>query len=87
MTEIEALQLNLQIAVGRLNGLHTVLLVIARSLPSEVAQKAARELRRAAEAVHSDALAMPVPEELIAEQMRVQLELAGVLELAAKSQK
>lgn len=83
--EFAKLRANLEIAVGRLNAIHVVVLVMARSLPQEVAAKAYVQLAASSEAVVSDGLATPVPNDLLAEMERVLDEVRQILRLASQS--
>jgi hypothetical protein len=86
MDSIEALNANLAITVGRLNAIHTAVLVIARALPREVASEAHARLAQASEAVTADALATPVPDALLEETQRVLAEVVRVLQHARDQQ-
>ena len=86
MNSIELLNANLAITVGRVNALHTAVLVMARSLQPAVASEAHAQLARASEAVTADALATPIPDATLDETQRVLLEIVRVLE-SARSQK
>lgn len=70
------------IALGRLNAVHTGLLVVAKYIPASSLSAAAREISHAAEAIHADALATPLPDAMVNEMQRVLLELANVLGVA-----
>ncbi len=84
--EITKLNAEFGLMLGRINGVHAGLLSIARHLPTSVAAQCATDVRRAAEAIHADALACPVPDSTIAEMNRVLLELAGQLKAASLDQ-
>ncbi len=81
----ENLMNDLNLMLGRLNGLHAAVLTIARTLPAEQAQTAAAAMRDASEKVHSDALASPVSDTQINEMHRVMSEIAVVLQHAAQA--
>ena len=77
--DISNLNANMNIVIGRVNAVHTGLLVAAKHMPKESLLAAANEINQAAEAIHADALATPLPEALLDEMQRVLLELAEVL--------
>lgn len=81
----EELMKDLHLMLGRLNGVHAALTVIAGSLPPAIAQAAASKLREGAERVHADALALPIADLQIQEMHRVMGELTMVLETAGQS--
>lgn len=78
----EELLKDLNLMLGRLNGLHAAVAVIAGSLPAAAAQAAASKLREGAERAHADALALPVADIQIQEMLRVMRGLTMVLETA-----
>lgn len=78
----EALMKDLHLMLGRLNGLHAALVVIAGSLPPDAARAAAQKLRQSTEQVHADALALPIADLQVHEMHRVMQEMTGVLEAA-----
>ncbi len=75
---------DLQIILGRLNGLHASVLTIARALPPAVASEAAQKLQVASERVNADALASPIAEATVNEMERVMREFVFVLKAAAQ---
>ena len=77
---------DLHLMLGRINGLHAVVLNIARTLPPSQATEAAKALRSASEAIQADALATPTSDLQINEMARVMDEAARVLDAAAKTQ-
>lgn len=81
----EELTKDLHLMLGRINGMHAALCVIAGSLPLSAAQAAAGQLRTGAERIHADALASPVADVQIQEMHRVMLELTMVLETAGQA--
>lgn len=76
---------DLHLMLGRLNGLHAAILTIARTIPAEQAKVAASAIEGAAERVHADALASPVSDLQITEMRRVLMEIASVLQQAARN--
>lgn len=79
----EELMNDLHRMLGRLNGIHAAVCVIARRLPADCARSAAADLRRANESIEADALALPVADIQLDEFRRVRDELAWILEHAA----
>jgi hypothetical protein len=75
---------NLHNVMGRVNALHTFCVVIARSLPPEIATVAATNLSNAYKRVEADAVASPLPEAHLQELLRVTAELQRVLEAATR---
>ena len=86
MDRLEALEKNLNITLGRVNGLHSLLYTIARELPPEVAAKCAESAEAAKEKIIADRVAAPVPDDMINEMNRVVAEGIFVLKAAAKQQ-
>lgn len=84
--DIKRLEAELLLILGRVNGLHAAITVIARTLPPDVASEAARQLGEASERIHSDALASPVPDATVDEMRRVIEQLRFVLQAAAQDQ-
>ena len=81
----EELMRELHLVLGRLNGVHAALVVIAGSLPPSAALAAAAQLREGTERVHADALALPLADVQISEMHRVMRELTMVLETAGQA--
>jgi len=79
------LEENMSIALGRLNAVHSLVVVIARQLPPDVAQRCAASARDAAARIDADLVASPLPESMIHEMQRVIAEGLMVLDNAAKS--
>lgn len=69
--------------LGRLNGLHGAVQVIAAAMPQAIAQAIAPNMRSAIEGVHADALATPIPDVQMQEMLRVMTDMAAHLEAAA----
>lgn len=76
---VAQLNANMEIALGRINAVHAGLLVVSKYIPKESLISAADEINQAAEAIHADALATPIPEALVDEMQRVLLQLAALL--------
>lgn len=81
----EELMNDLQLMLGRLDGVHAALAVIAGSLPPDAARAAAAKLRAGSEPVIADALASPIADTRLQEMQRVMAELLMVLETADKA--
>lgn len=79
--KLDQLAANMDIALGRINAVHAGLLVLSRYVPKESLIAAADEITHAAEAIHADALATPIPESLVDEMQRVLLQLSEVMRL------
>ena len=77
---------DVELMLGRINGVHAGLVCIARFLTPQAAAAAAAEVARSAEAIHADGLDTPLTDPILAEQHRVLHELAFVLRKAAQSQ-
>lgn len=60
MNQMDTLQANLDIALGRINALEILLVVIARQLPPELASKCALEATAALNRIEGDLVAAPV---------------------------
>jgi hypothetical protein len=82
--DMKRMEAEMHLLLGRVNGLHAAIAVIARSLPSGTASVAAEQLALASKRVHSDALAEPVPDSMIEEMRRVMDEMSRVLREAAR---
>ena len=81
---IKQLEEALAVTKGRVDGIHVVLLTIARHLPPSMAQECERQLLQAAEKVAADLLALPLPDAVGDELLRVVHQGAEVLGHAAK---
>jgi len=86
MDRLEALEKNLNIMLGRVNGLHSLLYTIARELPPEIAVKCVEAAEAAEEKLIADSVAAPVPDDMIDEMNRVVAEGIFVLKAAAEQQ-
>jgi hypothetical protein len=85
MDKLEKLEANLNIALGRINGLHALLYVIARSLPIDIAKVCAENAELAKEKVIADSVALPIPDSMMNEQIRVLEEGVKILRIASTS--
>ncbi|MGK5049827.1 hypothetical protein ACQ4WP_28665 [Janthinobacterium sp. GB4P2] len=79
------LEENMSIALGRLNAVHSLVVVVARQLPTDVAVRCASAAREAASRIEADLVASPLPESMILEMQRVINEGIMVLDAAAKA--
>lgn len=70
--------------IGRLNGLHTFCLALARSLPTATAEVVATNLQAALQRVEADAVASPIPENHLNELVRVLEQFDNVLRHCAE---
>lgn len=76
---------NIPIILGRLDGIHIILLTLARNLPPDIADRCLRQLRDSSLKIDADLNASPVPDTMILEMQRVIDAGAGVLQHAALS--
>lgn len=76
---VAQLNANMEIALGRINAVHAALLIVSKYIPKESLISAADEINQAAEAIHADAIATPIPDALVDEMQRVLLQLAALL--------
>ena len=74
------------IILGRVNGLHAILLTLLRTLPHETASKTLGALKDATEKIHADAIALPLRNETLDEMIRVLEQAQSVLLSASKDQ-
>lgn len=81
------LEENMSIALGRLNAVHSLVVVIAWQLPPDVAQRCAASARNTAAQIDADLVASPLPESMINEMQRVIADGVMLLDLAAKGGK
>ncbi|PPU15559.1 hypothetical protein XacyCFBP2565_06970 [Xanthomonas arboricola pv. corylina] len=81
-TELARLQTEFAITLGRANGLHLVVLTLARDW-GKPAAAITGHLDEAIEAVEATTLHLPVRDETLDEQLRVAKEIAQVLKMSA----
>lgn len=81
------LEENMSIALGRLNAVHSLVVVIARQLPADVAERCSAAARDATARIDADLIASPLPESMIHEMQRVGADGIMVLDAAAKAEK
>lgn len=81
LAEIEE---NMSLALGRLNAVHMLMVVLARQLPPDVAERCAHQAREAQARIDADLIAAPLPESMLNEMQRVMAEGVRLFELAAK---
>lgn len=84
MDNFELLKNDLSFTIGKLNGIHMLLVTIARFLPPEVAAACAQELTRTIELAEADLIALPISDIAIQENIRVVRECLLVLQNAAE---
>jgi hypothetical protein len=82
---VKNLEEALAITKGRVDGMHALLLTIARHLPPQIAAECAKQVEVAAERITADLLALPLPNATVEEVKRVMAQGAEVLKHAAKS--
>ncbi|MCF8809643.1 hypothetical protein KIP31_09970 [Xanthomonas campestris pv. campestris] len=80
--ELARLRTEFAITLGRANGLHLVVLTLARDW-GKPAAAITGHLDEAIEAVEATALHTPLPEETLAEQLRVAKQVSQTLKAAA----
>jgi hypothetical protein len=85
MDRMETIEANVAIMLGRLNGMHAVVLTVLREMPKPVASAAARALGVARQKVEADAVASPIPEATLHEMLAVIDQARQVLSAAANS--
>jgi len=79
----EELMKDLHTMLGRLNGIHAAVVLIAQRLPPDCARAAAKDLRASEDPIEAGALASPIPDVQLNEFRRVRNEIAHQLEWAA----
>ncbi|MBC3906231.1 hypothetical protein [Undibacterium umbellatum] len=84
MQNIDQIRNDLQFTIGRVNGIHMLLLTIARALPHDVAAACVNELTLSVERAEADLLALPIADIAIQENIRVVREGIFVLSKAAQ---
>lgn len=77
--KIETLVAELEIMLGRINGLHEVLWHLAGALPPELAARAIELIEQGHPKVQADLLAAPVAERTISEHQRIVAEALQIL--------
>jgi len=82
---VKNLEEALAITKGRVDGMHALLLTIARHLPPQIAAECAKQVEVATERITADLLALPLPDATGEEVKRVMAQGAEVLKHAARS--